>query len=131
MGANYLNDTNILIYYLKGDIPRRALKQIGFLSNEHFNISIITKMEFLGWRGFSDQLYSQATEFINRANVIGLTNEIAGITIDLCRHNTIKLPDAIIAATCIANDMILVTRNTSDFSAITQIKTFNPFTEIK
>jgi len=38
-----------------------------------------------------------------------------------------KLPDGVIAATCLINDLTLVTRNTDDFRNIESLKLFNPF----
>ena len=44
----YLLDTNILIYHTKGESEIRSfLKNISL--NGELNISIITKIEFLGW----------------------------------------------------------------------------------
>jgi len=48
----------------------------------------------------------------------------------LRRNSKIKLPDAVIAATCIARGMILVTRNEKDFRNISELLVFNPFSEI-
>lgn len=39
----------------------------------------------------------------------------------------IKLPDAIIAATALANNKILVTRNVDDFMKVKSLEIFNPF----
>ena len=43
------------------------------------------------------------------------------------RDYKIKLPDAIIAATALNNDFVLVTRNEQDFINIKNIQIFNPF----
>jgi len=45
----------------------------------------------------------------------------------LRRKKKIKLPDAIIAATAIANNLTPITRNTKDFEAITGLMLLNPF----
>ena len=49
--------------------------------------------------------------------VLTVDQRIAEQAIDLRRKRRIKLPDAIIWATAQAHDMLLVTRNTKDFSA--------------
>jgi predicted nucleic acid-binding protein len=41
------------------------------------------------------------------------------------KHKT-KLPDAIIAATALVYDLTLITRNTSDFKCIAELKTIDP-----
>ncbi|MEA2055024.1 MAG: PIN domain-containing protein [Candidatus Thermoplasmatota archaeon] len=61
------------------------------------------------------------------ANIISLTNEIANLSIDIRRKYIIKLPDAVIAATALSNDLILVTRNEKDFDGV-EVKIYNPFT---
>lgn len=48
MSTEYLVDTNILIYHTKGSKVTEDF--IGrLLSEGAFNISILTKIEFLGW----------------------------------------------------------------------------------
>ena len=42
--------------------------------------------------------------------------------------HTIKLPDAIIAATALVYDLTLISRNVSDFKNIEGLKVLNPFT---
>ncbi|NMX21216.1 hypothetical protein C5S30_02015 [ANME-1 cluster archaeon GoMg4] len=61
------------------------------------------------------------------ADVIPLTNEIADLTIDIRRRCKIKLPDAVIAATALHEDLILVTRNEDDFKDVEGLKIYNPF----
>ena len=48
-------------------------------------------------------------------------------TIELCKQNKIKLPDAIIAATALTEGFTLVTRNTGDFKKIPKLDILNPF----
>jgi predicted nucleic acid-binding protein len=48
--TSYLIDTNILIYYLAGAIPDDERPVIDRILQESFNISIITRIELLGWK---------------------------------------------------------------------------------
>jgi predicted nucleic acid-binding protein len=41
-------------------------------------------------------------------------------------HKT-KLPDAIIAATALVNELIIITRNTKDFDKIKGLEVLNPY----
>lgn len=127
MGKGYLIDTNILIYYLADAIPKEEINRVEEILKTSFNISIITKIEFLGWRGHTEEGFKKAKEFISFARIIPLEDEIANLTIDLRRKYKIKLPDAVIAATALYYDLILVTRNEKDFEGIKGLEIYNPF----
>jgi len=99
------------------------LRQI-FLN--YFNISVITKMEFLGFKKHTERSFSKSSKFLEHASIIDLDDEIVDIVISLKRNKNMKLPDAIIAATAIKNSWILVTRNGSDFRNI-NLDIYNPF----
>ena len=113
----YLFDTNIVIYYFNGLTADQGLHQT---LAESFNISVITRIEFLGWSEFvSDpRLYNQAQIFLGHAQVFDLSEEIVEQTIRLRQQFKIKTPDAIIAATALVNDLTVVTHNTDDFARL-------------
>ena len=127
MGKGYLIDTNILIYYLVDAIPKEEINRVEEILKTSFNVSIITKIEFLGWRGHTEEGFKKAKEFISFARVIPLEDEIANLTIDLRRKYKIKLSDAVIAATALYHDLTLVTRNEKDFEGIKGLEIYNPF----
>jgi hypothetical protein len=54
--------------------------------------------------------------FLSTFDVIALDGEIAERAVGLRRNHHIKLPDAIIWATAQTHAMLLVTRNTKDFT---------------
>ena len=124
----YLLDTNILIYHLNKSIPVQSIEKIRQILKNHFNISIISKMELLGFRRHSPQSYKKSESFLENAVIIGLDDEIVDTVIQLRRNKRIKLPDAIIAATARVNQWTLVTRNENDFSGI-ELTILNPFAE--
>ena len=130
MGKGFLVDTNILIYYLADAIPSEELPKIEQILRESFNISIITRIEFFGWRGHTPEGFEKSKEFISFAHVILLTDDIADLTIELRRQKKIKLPDAVIAATVPRYDLTLVTRNVEDFKDIDGLRIYNPFERI-
>jgi hypothetical protein len=92
-----------------------------------FGISIITKIEFLGWGKHTKEGYEKAKEFLGYAKTIQLNNKIAELSIELRRKGKIKLPDAVIAATALYKDLILVTRNSKDFKDVEGLEIYNPF----
>jgi len=122
-----LFDTNILIYWWADEIPPDQVPRIEHLLKTSFNISIITRIEFLGFPGFSGDLKQKARDFLSYAVVLPLTPEVAERTILLREKHSIKVPDAIIAATALTYDLTLITRNASDFKDIPELTIENPF----
>ncbi|ASJ01669.1 nucleotide-binding protein [Thermococcus gorgonarius] len=123
-------DTNVLIYYLADTIPEDELPKVEEILRKSFNVSIITKIEFLGWKGHTPEGFEKSKEFISFAHVIPLTNEIADVAIELRRKVSIKLPDAVIAATTLLHGLTLVTRNVKDFEKVEGLKIYNPFEKV-
>jgi predicted nucleic acid-binding protein len=127
MGKEYLIDTNILIFYYDDHIPSKSVEIVDDIFFKSFNISIITKIEFLGWQNYDERQYQNAVLFAEGARIFPLVESIANKAIELKRKKRIKLPDAVIAATCLINDFILVTRNQDDFKSIEGLELYNPF----
>lgn len=122
----YLIDTNILIYHVAGS--KESTDFINkVMSQKSFNISVITKIEFLGWNKHTTDGFEKCKLLIDSANVYAVDEDIANKTIQLKRMSNIKLADAVIAATAILNNFKLVTRNRDDFKMIDEIKVTNPF----
>ena len=109
-----LLDTNIIIYYFNGLISDNKIDEI--LKNS-FNISIITKIQFLSWQKLREDkvLEKRALDFISYANVYELTDEIADKVIDIRQRYRVKTPDAIIGATALVYGFDIVTNNVDDF----------------
>jgi len=49
-------------------------------------------------------------------------------SIEIRRKYRLKLPDSIIAATAIENNLKLLTRNLKDFERIAELKSIDPYT---
>ena len=125
--TGYLFDTNILIYWWADEIPPDQVPRIEHLLKTLFTITIITRIDFLGFLGFSEDLKQKARDFLSYAIVLPLTPEVAERTIVLREKHSIKVPDAIIAATALTYDLTLITRNASDFKDIQELTIENPF----
>ena len=123
MGNKNLIDTNIIIYFLKDELPVNSYE----FFDDSFAVSIVTKIEFLGWRGFDNKTYNEAKDFLENVRIIQLDDDIVEKTIQIKRKFKIKTPDAIIAATCLVENRSLITRNNKDFERISDLKTINPF----
>jgi toxin FitB len=124
---HYLFDTNILIYYFNGEMDSLVENRVSKLMGESFQISVISKMEFLGF-SFGKQEKQQAIDFIEYAEIKMLTDTIVQKVIEIRQEKRIKLPDAIIAATAMEYSAILVTRNTKDFNSLS-LEILNPFND--
>ena len=123
MESRYLIDSNVVIYLSSDKIPEPGKKLVAKIIDSQPEISIITKIELLGFRIIPKYI----TLFIDTAAIINIDDEIVNRTIQIRKKHKIKLPDAIIAATAIVNNQILVTRNNKDFDKITGVQIFNPF----
>jgi predicted nucleic acid-binding protein len=104
-----LFDTNILIDYTHGIVEAELeLSSYGIRG-----ISIITWIEMLA--GAKQNEEEATRRFLGRFELVPLTDDVADEAIRLRREARMKLPDAIILATAVAQDWLLVTRNTKDF----------------
>ncbi len=124
MGQRYLIDTNVVIEYLENKLPHAAS---AVLDNIDIQISVISRMELLGWRKATEAQLQVLNGFIDSSYVCGLTEETILKTIEIRKNYAVKLPDAIIAATAMANNSILLTRNIEDFKKITALTCINPY----
>jgi predicted nucleic acid-binding protein len=122
----YLLDTNTIIYYLEAALPQQAMQQLHKIVDEQPLISVITKMELLGFNTTSLEEQIITETFINASIIFHLDDAIINETIALRKQYRIKLPDAIIAATAIVYDLILLTRNMGDFDKISTMKCIDP-----
>lgn len=127
MGFNYLIDTNILIYFINNEIPLQEFEKVKEIIKKSFNISCITKIELLGWNKLKERNIVKLKSFISNSNIISLNDELIEKTISIKQNTNLKTPNAVIGATAIHNNLILVTRNTKDFGKIDSIEIYNPF----
>ncbi len=82
---DYLIDTNILIYHTEG-----SQSSIDFLtdiiSHQSLNISILTKIEFLGWNKHTPEGFEKCKQLIESANIYSVDENVANKAIDLRRE---------------------------------------------
>ena len=98
--------------------------------NQEVNISVISKIEALAFEPQADQqkqYFQLLVDFIGNANVYMLDDFIIGKTIEIRKIFKLKLPDAIIAASAIINNLTLISRNVKDFGKVPKLKVINPY----
>lgn len=123
MGKKYLLDTNTVIDYMGDKLPENAKKELAKIIDDEINISVINKIELLGFINVDQDLI----DFVNFSNIYQLDEDITELTIEVRKKYRIKLPDAIVAATALHHGFTLVTNNTTDFDKIKDIKLLNPY----
>jgi predicted nucleic acid-binding protein len=124
---NYLIDTNAVIDYLGKKLPTSGMEFLGSIFDVVPNISVVTKIEVLGFTA-PDEHYRLLTNFMNDAVILWLTSTIVDICIEIRKKHKTKLPDAIIAATALAYNYVLISRNISDFKNIKGLQVIDPHT---
>jgi predicted nucleic acid-binding protein len=120
-------DSNILIYHLNEKLDVQAEAMLEQALEEGAYISVITRIEVLGWPGQSVDAFRRAKSLLDQFLEQALTNEIADRCIALRQQRRITIPDAVVAATAQELNLPLVTRNTDDFRWIEGLELINPF----
>lgn len=123
MGTRYLIDTNVVLDFMGNKLPEKGKIQIARIIDEEINFSVINNIELLGFSKVEQDLI----EFVTCSNIHPIDDAIVDKTIEIRRLFKIKLPDAIIAATAMINDMVLVSRNTKDFKTVKGLKAIDPY----
>jgi predicted nucleic acid-binding protein len=104
-----LFDTNILIDYLNGiEAAKECLQRYGVAA-----ISAVTWMEVMIGAHEANQAATQ--NFLKSFDIIHTNEAIAAKAVQLRQQHKMKLPDAIIWASAIVANRVLVSRNTKDF----------------
>jgi len=126
MEQRYLIDSNAIIDYAASRLPQNGSDFLEQIFNIDFLISVAVKIEVLGFDDLPGKQKAME-EFVNTATVLPLDETVTKQTIQLRRqYKKLKLGDAIIAATALVYDLILISRNLSDFRDIQNLKIIDP-----
>ncbi len=119
-------DSNILIYAAEpGDIVCLL-----YARRPDAMIASVTRIEVLGFTKFgllSIQRQTELHTLVTSTTELPLDEEIIQRAIQLRQQKSMKLGDAIIAATALEYGVPLVTRNEGDFKHIAGLQIINPF----
>ena len=117
--TNYLIDTNVAIYYFGLALASDSEKFMDQVLGKRYFISVINRIELLGFKRLNENESKALSSFISNSVVFDLEEDIILETIEIRKKYNLKLPDAIIAATCLVNNCSLITNNIKDFDEIT------------
>lgn len=102
MKIDFIADTNFLIYIHEGN------EIVESFLHYNFGISVISEIELLGFKGISENEEKKLRELVSDCFYIDWNSKLKEKAIELRKKYTIKLPDAIIAATSIVYGIPLV-----------------------
>jgi tRNA(fMet)-specific endonuclease VapC len=126
----YLLDTNICIYFLKGQFNLNTKIEKAELSNCFVSEITIAELKF-GAENSENQEKNRKTidQFVSKFTIIPIFNSLDIYAKEKARLRKKGIPlddfDLLIGATAISNNLILVTRNTSDFERMKGIEIEN------
>lgn len=121
----YLIDNNVISKYFSGLLSEKAMIFVGKVIDATPNISVITQIEALSWIYPDTEKELILNSFIEDSLIIPLTPEIVRVCVNIRRSRKIKTPDAIIAATAIERNMVLISAD-NDFANISELRFIHP-----
>lgn len=125
----YILDTNTVIYYLDGTLPKKGFSIVlNALQNRDCALSVISKIETLGFQFPTVSAEQKAEKFILSLPIFQLSDDVVNKTIEIRKLRKIKVADAIISATAIIYGLTLISRNDKDFKGLPGLNIINPFT---
>jgi len=109
MSGKFLLDTNVII---------NSINYKYKLPVNEYSCSIITEMELLSFPKLTLQESLEIKKYLSFMNLLNINEQIKEKTIELRKKYKIKLPDSIICASAISNNLVLV----SDDAALFKIE---------
>lgn len=123
MGKAYLIDTSAVSRYMREELPSWAMDLMASVLEQASTISIVTRIELLVYEPHDEKEADAFRMFLMESNTLNLNESVVQQTVRIRRqHRGVKLPDAIIAATAVANDLILLSTNDKDFGKISGLR---------
>lgn len=123
MEQSYIIDTNVIIDNFGNKLPDNAKT---WLFSIDLTISDVTKIEVLGWVNATKEQLQPLYDFMEIANVLPINEAVIEKTITIRQTKKIALGDALIAATALVYDLVVISRNTADFKNIDGLKIIDP-----
>lgn len=118
-----LLDTNTIIYLRNNQLDE---KEIDVLKSSSLNTCNIIVAEVLGYKAIDEEDTIFFRDFFDSMKNHGFNREVTEKVIELRKTTNIRLPDAIIAATALVNNLVLWTHNSKDFGVVPSLQIFDP-----
>lgn len=115
-GKEILVDTNIFLFLMSGS---DTLEEI--LQGKDIYLSFVTELELISFKGITERQEKQVAELLSDCSIIPMNKLVKEKYIELRKKYSLKLADAIIAASALAFDMPLITAD-KDFKKINKLK---------
>lgn len=123
----FLIDTDILIDFLRGVIKIHDFL-LDLKNQESLVISVVNIVEIYSGKDIKDTTKRVAIEeFLSEFEIILLDENLSKEAGEIKLEAQISFADAIIAATALSYDLILVSRNTKHFSKVKGLKIETPY----
>ncbi len=97
-------DTNIVIYLQKGKLAQP-------LPKAHYAVSFVTEIELFSFPSISFAEKQSLQKLFEYLEVVNLTNDLKWKAIELRRDYRLKLPDALVVATALTHQALLLTND--------------------
>ena len=115
IGIDYLLDTNAILYFLSGNECMEP-----YVSGK-IAYSIISEIELLSYTKISYDEEEIIKRFLKKNISVSISEEVKKRTIQIRKKYNIKLPDAIIAASAIENNLVFLTADLG-FAKVKELK---------
>lgn len=114
--VKYLYDTNAVLYELKG-----ISKTIEINDNDSVACSFVTQIELLSYGGISDEEKDIIKTALTHIEILYIDQDVIERSISVRQEHGLKIPDAIICATALCSDTVLVTADKKMLSVAREI----------
>ena len=122
----YLIDNNAVSNYFAGLFSQKGMDFMASVLDQTPRISVITEIEALSWVHSDKSKEDIVKAFVQDATIINLTPSIVSECIRIRRSRKIKTPDAILAATAITYNLVLITSD-NGFKRVESLRIIDPF----
>lgn len=115
-------DTNVLIYFLAGELSVTRRLDAWRAEHETFLISTLAQAEVLSLPKLTSADIERIEGLLATMTLVPVDAPIARLAAEFRRRYRGELADAVIAATAFLRDAPLVTRNARDFAKVREIE---------